>query len=84
MTMSSSTTIVPSVFSVSINEKLTKSNYMLWHAQVMSAIRAAEFEGFLTGTEKVPIFASQDRRFEGRQGSGCAAAQPELLPMGSS
>jgi hypothetical protein len=62
MTMSSSTTIVPSIFSVSINKKLTKSNYMLWHAQVMSAIRAAELEGFLTGTEKVPpkIVSSKD------------------------
>jgi hypothetical protein len=62
MMMFSSTTIVPSAFSVSINEKLTKSNYMLWHAQVMSAIRVAEPEGFLTGTENVPpkIVASKD------------------------
>jgi hypothetical protein len=27
---------------------------MLWQAQVMSAIRATEHEGFLTGTEKAP------------------------------
>jgi hypothetical protein len=62
MVMSSSTTTVPSAFSVLISEKLTKSNYMLWHAQVMPAIRAAELEGFLTGAEKVPpkTIASKD------------------------
>jgi hypothetical protein len=60
--MSSSTTTVPSAFSVLISEKLTKYNYMLWHAQVMLAIRAAELEGFLTGAEKVPpkTIASKD------------------------
>jgi hypothetical protein len=45
-----------------ISEKLTKSNYLLWHAQVMPAIRAAELEGFLTGAEKAPskIITSKD------------------------
>jgi hypothetical protein len=31
-TNSSSTTVVPSAFSVLISEKLTKSNYLLWKA----------------------------------------------------
>jgi hypothetical protein len=46
MASSSSITAVP------VREKLTKSNYLLWHAHVMPAIRAAELEGFLTGDEK--------------------------------
>jgi hypothetical protein len=33
----------------SVSEKLTKSNYLLWHAQVMPAICVAELEGFFTG-----------------------------------
>jgi hypothetical protein len=59
---SSSTTTVPSAFSIQISEKLTKSNYLLWHAQVMLAIRAAELEGFLTGADKAPskIITSKD------------------------
>jgi hypothetical protein len=61
---SSSTTIVPSAFSMQISEKLTKSNYLLWHAQVMSAIRIAELEGFLTDAEKAPskIITSKDHK----------------------
>jgi hypothetical protein len=51
MASSSSTTTIPSAFSVPVREKLTKSNYLLWHA-CMPAIRAAELEGFLTGDEK--------------------------------
>jgi hypothetical protein len=38
----SSTTTVPSILSVLINEKLTKTNYPLWHAQVLPAIHAAQ------------------------------------------
>jgi hypothetical protein len=52
MTTSSSTTVIPSVFSVPISEKLTKSNYLLWHAHVMSTIRVADLEGFLTDDEE--------------------------------
>jgi hypothetical protein len=49
-----STTAIPSTstFSVPISEKLTKSNYLLWQAQVKPAIRATELEGFLN--EKPP------------------------------
>jgi hypothetical protein len=60
---SSSTTTVPSAFSMQISEKLTKSNYLLWHAQVIPAIRAAaKLEGFLTCAEKTPskIITSKD------------------------
>jgi hypothetical protein len=54
MASSSSSTTIPSAFSVLVSEKLTKSNYLLWHTQVMPAIRAAELEGFLTSDEKAP------------------------------
>jgi hypothetical protein len=54
MVSSSSSTAISSTFAVPISEKLTKSNYLLWHAQVMPAIRAVELEGFLNGDEKPP------------------------------
>jgi hypothetical protein len=52
MAFNSSSTTAPSTFFVLISRKLTKPNYLLWHAQVMPAIRAAELEGFLTDAEK--------------------------------
>jgi hypothetical protein len=54
LTSSSSTTAIPSTFSILINEKLAKRNYPLWRAQVMLAIRAAQFEGLLTGNDSAP------------------------------
>jgi hypothetical protein len=47
-TDSSFTTFIPSVFSFPISEKLTKSNYSLWQAQVLPAIRATQLEDLLT------------------------------------
>jgi hypothetical protein len=61
---SSSTTIPSSAFSVSVREKLTKSNYLLWHVQVMPAICIVELEGFLTDDEKPPnktIYTKDDK-----------------------
>jgi hypothetical protein len=48
----SSSTTTPSILAVPISEKFTKSNYPLWHAQVMLPIHAAQLEDFLTGDEK--------------------------------
>jgi hypothetical protein len=55
VTDSSSSTIFPSYFSISISEKLTKSNYRLWRAQILPSIRAAHLEDILTGAEKKPV-----------------------------
>jgi hypothetical protein len=38
---SNSTTTIPSSFQIPIAEKLSKTNYMLWKAQVLPPIRAA-------------------------------------------
>jgi hypothetical protein len=56
MSVSSSTTtaIVPPIFVIPVSEKLTKSNYPLWSAQVLLAIRAAQLEDLLLGVEKAP------------------------------
>jgi hypothetical protein len=56
MSASSSTTtaIVPPIFAVRVSEKLTKGNYPLWSAQVLSAIRAAQLEDLILGVEKAP------------------------------
>jgi hypothetical protein len=50
----SSTTTVLSILVVPISEKLTKSNYPLWHAQVLPPIHAAQLDDLLTGDEKQP------------------------------
>jgi hypothetical protein len=50
----SSTTTVLSILIAPISEKLTKSNYPLWHAQVLPPIRAAQLDDLLTGDEKQP------------------------------
>ena len=44
----------PSPFGPSISEKLTRDNFLLWNAQIMPGIRAAQFEGYLDGTKAVP------------------------------
>jgi hypothetical protein len=51
---SSSTTIIPSILSVPISEKLTKTNYPLWRAHVLPTIRAAQLEDLLTGDDVAP------------------------------
>jgi hypothetical protein len=48
------TTTTPSILAVPISEKLTKSNYPLWSAQILPAIRAARLEGLLSGAEESP------------------------------
>jgi hypothetical protein len=55
MVESSVSTTIPSSFSIPISEKLTKTNYRLWCAQIMSPIRAAQMEGLLTSIEKMPV-----------------------------
>jgi hypothetical protein len=51
---SSTTTAIPSAFSIPIVEKLTKTNYLIWHLQILSAVRAAQLEDLLFGAEKMP------------------------------
>jgi hypothetical protein len=53
-TVNMNTTTIPSSFVILITEKLHKSNYLLWQAQIMPAIRAAQLEGFLDGSVKKP------------------------------
>jgi hypothetical protein len=52
MAESSASTTIPS-FSIPISEKLTKTNYRLWYAQIMPLIHVAQMEGLLTDTEKM-------------------------------
>jgi hypothetical protein len=51
---SSTTTTIPSILAIPVSEKLTKSNYPLWSAQVLSAIQAARLHGLLIGVETPP------------------------------
>jgi hypothetical protein len=48
------TTTIPSSFAIPVIEKLHKSNYMLWHAQIMSSIRVTQLEGVLDGSRQKP------------------------------
>jgi alpha-D-ribose 1-methylphosphonate 5-triphosphate synthase subunit PhnH len=53
-TSSSLSTTIRSILAIPISEKLTKSNYPLWHAQVMPALRTTQLNDLLTGEEKQP------------------------------
>jgi uncharacterized membrane protein YjjP (DUF1212 family) len=53
-TDSSSSTTIPASFTIPVTEKLTKTNYRLWRAQIMPAICAAHLEDLLTGTDVKP------------------------------
>jgi len=39
---------------IQVTEKLTKNNYALWRAQVLTAIRGARLEGYITGKVVTP------------------------------
>jgi hypothetical protein len=53
-TVPSTTITVPSTLSILISENLMKTNYPLWRAQVMPALRATQFDGLLTGDDMSP------------------------------
>lgn len=53
--VSSSAPALPVSLFIPVSEKLTRENYLLWRAQVLPAIRAAQFEGFLDGSEVEPL-----------------------------
>jgi hypothetical protein len=50
-TDSPQSTTIPS-FSIPIIEKLSKSNYCLWQAQILSPIHVTQIEDLLLGVEK--------------------------------
>jgi hypothetical protein len=52
--MVSSSSPVLASLSIPVSEKLTRDNYRIWHAHVLPAIRLAQLEGFIEGTETVP------------------------------
>jgi len=54
MSSSSSISAPPASFTQPITEKLTKSNYVLWQVQVLLAVRGAQLEGFLDGSNVAP------------------------------
>jgi hypothetical protein len=49
-----STSTFPTSFSIPVVEKLTKTNYRLWRAQILPTIRVAQLEDLLTGVDKEP------------------------------
>jgi hypothetical protein len=51
---SSPTTNPSSSFAVPVLEKLTKTNYRLWHTQVLPGVRAAQLEDILLSIKKMP------------------------------
>jgi hypothetical protein len=53
-TDSSQSTTILSSFSIPITEKLSKSNYHLWQAQILPMIRVAQMDDLLMGIKKAP------------------------------
>jgi hypothetical protein len=60
-----SSTAIPSILTVPVSEKLTKINYPLWSAQVLSAIRTAQLEDHLTGVD-LPLEKDISAVFDGK------------------
>jgi hypothetical protein len=54
LSLSSSTTTIPSILFVPVSEKLMKTNYPLWCAHVLLAIRTAQLNDLLTGNDVAP------------------------------
>jgi hypothetical protein len=50
----SNSTTIPSSFSIPVTEKLNKTNYRLWSAQILPPIRSAQLYNLLIGKEKMP------------------------------
>jgi hypothetical protein len=50
----SSTSSITTILAIPIIEKLSKTNYPLWSAQVLPPIRSAQLYGFLTSDEEQP------------------------------
>jgi len=57
-----------------ITEKLTRSNYALWQVQILPAVRGAQLEGFLDGTEVAPPKIIKEK---GANGKDVAKPNPE-------
>ena len=51
---SSSTLLAAASLGHPVTEKLTKSNYTLWRAQILPAIRGARLVGYLDGSASAP------------------------------
>ncbi|WVZ51721.1 hypothetical protein U9M48_002836, partial [Paspalum notatum var. saurae] len=54
MASSSSTLVLAAPLALPVTEKLTRTNFNLWKAQVMPAIRGAQLEGLLDGSDPAP------------------------------
>jgi hypothetical protein len=44
----------PFIIAVLISKKLTKSNYPMWHTQVLPIVHVAQLDDLLTSEEKEP------------------------------
>jgi hypothetical protein len=49
-----STSTIPTSFTIPVAEKLTKTIYRLWHAQILPVICAAQYEDLLNDADKEP------------------------------
>lgn len=61
MASSSFSLSLPSSLNIVITEKLSRTNHVLWQAQVLPAIRAAQLEGYLDGSIAAPSPTLQEK-----------------------
>jgi hypothetical protein len=54
MASSSALNVASPLFGQVITEKLTKTNFPLWRAQVLPILRGAQLQGYLDGTDTPP------------------------------
>ena len=56
---SSSAPIVNPLIGQMVAEKLTKTNHAIWKMQVLTTVRGARLEGYLTGKIKAPALTKK-------------------------
>lgn len=64
--MTSSSSVSNPLLGFQITEKLSKSSYALWKAQVLTAIRGVQMEGFITDKTGAPPPKIDDKLSDGK------------------
>lgn len=63
--MASSSNVANPLLGIQNTEKLTKTNHVLWKAQVLTTIRGARLEGHLTGKIVAPAAENDEKLQDG-------------------
>nr|AAK53852.1 Putative retroelement [Oryza sativa Japonica Group] len=78
MASSSSAVVISNpLFGIQILEKFTKQNHSLWSAQILTTLRGAQLEGYITGTAEAP--AAECEKEDGDKKVKTTISNPEYI-----